>query len=159
MTMELLMTCAQRMGSQLPDRERRELRTWWAGQRSRSHGLFLRILALRDLDAESTIDDHRAHRHGWYEQLANEVSIDEFAAFLLENGSFPAFLPLLQRLLSVQITDEGRAAIGRNIADERIPVPHAELMKRMIVAVKEKSGPDVELHSYPSLIDRTLVFY
>ena len=159
MTMELLISCAQHMGSQLPAREQRALKTWWAGQRARSHGLFRRIMELRDLDAESAIDSHRAHRHRWYEQLANEVSIDEFAAFLLENGSFPAFLPLLQRLFFAQITDEGRAAIGRNIADERAPVPHAELMRRLMLAVKDKAGPDVELHSYPSLIDRTLVFY
>jgi hypothetical protein len=103
--------------------------------------------------------EHRAHRHPWYDALATEVTLGEFATFMLENRRFPAFLPLAQRALKAQICDEARAALQRNIDDEQVPVPHAELMRRLMGALKTRAGERLQLDVYPSLIDRTLVFY
>jgi hypothetical protein len=38
-------------------------------------------------------------------------------------------------------------------------VPHAELMRRLILALKAKAGDGLRLKSFPSLVDRILVFY
>lgn len=134
MTMELLITCAKRMGSQLAEGDRLALQSWWAGQRARSHGLFTRLLALPDLDAESAIADHRAHRHRWYEQLADEVSIEEFASFLLENGWFPPFLPL-----ALARGAAGRARDGAARVPELQPL-RAPLSEAASVALRAARG-------------------
>jgi len=147
------------MGSQLAEPEQAALLGWWEGERRRSARLSRALFALPCLDAEQAILSHPAHHHRWYQQLASEVSIEEFAAFLLENQAFPAFLPLVERTLAAQITDAGRAAMLRNIEDERLPVPHAALMRRLFQAVKARARCDLPLECYPSLVDRTLVFY
>jgi len=108
---------------------------------------------------EQAILAHRSHRHAWYDSLANEVSVREYAAFFLENGAFPSFQKLVERVELAQITDQGRAAVRRNIEDERHPVPHSDLMRRLIVALENKAGAGLVLESYPSLVDRTLVFH
>lgn len=155
---DLLHICVQRVGSQLDDKDERALKTWWQEERERSVPVAEAILARPDADWEGAIFEHPAHRHAWYDALAEKVSIAEYATFLLENNAFPSFLAMVERTLQAQVCDRGRAAVQRNIDDEQVPVPHAELMRRLMQAVKAKAG-DVSLESYPSLIDRTLVFY
>lgn len=156
---DLLQSCVQRLGSRLDAHEEGQLEDWWKGTREEAAPLAGRFIARDSSEWTEVILKHRAHRHPWYEQLADEVSLEEFAAFLLENRAFPAFLPLVERVLDAQISEEGRAAVLRNIKDEQVPVPHSELMRRMIGAVRARVGGDVHLESFPSLIDRTLVFY
>jgi hypothetical protein len=156
---ELLQSCVQRLGSRLDSREECELEEWWHGTREEAALLAGSLTARDHCEWTEEILNHRAHRHPWYEQLAHEVSLEAFAAFLLENRAFPAFLPLVQRALDVQISEEGRAAVLRNINDEQVPVPHTDLMRRMMGAIKARVGDRVRLESFPSLIDRTLVFY
>ena len=155
---DLLENCQQSMRSQLDVESRRALQAWWHGAREGSAALVETILAQPETDWMRAILAHRAHRHAWYDELADTVSVEEYAAFLLENWAFPAFLPLVERTLTVQICDRGRVAVRRNIDDEQVPAPHAELMRRMMRAVKSKAG-DVPLEMYSSLVDRTLVFY
>ena len=156
---DLLQACAERLGSRLDRREEGQLQDWWEGKREQA-GLFAgRLMARGESEWTEEILKHRAHRHPWYEQLAHEVSLESFAAFLLENQSFPAFLPLVERALDVQVSEEGRAAVLRNIDDEQVPVPHTELMRRMIGAIKARVGDGIHLESFPSRGDRTLVFY
>lgn len=155
----LLQKCVQHMRSHLDDWDDRALRRWWKGEAARVAGLTATLLAAPDYEWHTVIVQHRAHRHPWYDQLAQEVSLDEFAAFLLENRAFPASLPLVERALQVQICNEGRAALLRNIADEQLPVPHAELLSRLIGAVRARLGDNVLLESFTSLIHRALVFY
>lgn len=156
---DLLQSCVQRLGSRLDSREEGQLEDWWQGKREEAALLASRLIARDNSEWTEEILKHRAHRHPWYEQLAHEVSLEAFAAFLLENQAFPAFLPLVERALDVQISEEGRAAVLRNITDEQVPVPHTELMRRMIGAIKARVGDGIHLESLPSLIDRTLVFY
>ncbi|MGH8472671.1 MAG: iron-containing redox enzyme family protein [Gammaproteobacteria bacterium] len=156
---DLLRACVERLRSRLDAREESALRGWAEETVQRAAPLVSALLARRETEWERLMLTHRAHRHPWYDELAHRVSIQEFAAFLLENWAFPAFLPLLERTKKVQICDQGRAAIRRNLEDEQVPVPHAELMRRLIEAVKAKAGKEVRLECYPSLVDRTLVFY
>ena len=81
------------------------------------------------------------------------------AVFLLENRHYPVFLHLLEAIRGVQIYEDGRKAVEENIADEHEPVPHADLMRRMMEAVRSRAREKLELASYPALADRTLVFY
>src|SRR6266545_2813098 len=155
----LLQSCAQRLGSPLDGRERRQLEGWWKGKREEAALLADKLMARGESAWTEEILKHRAHRHPWYEELAHDVSLEAFAAFLLENRAFPAFLPLVERALEAQISEEGRAAVIRNINDEQVPVPHTELMRRMMGAIKARVGDGIHLESFPSLVDRTLVFY
>lgn len=118
-----------------------------------------RFLAAPISDWEELIAGHIAHRHEWYDFIANGITIDEMAAFLLENAQYPVFLRLLEGIRSVQISEDATAAVDENIADEQQPEPHAELMRRMMDAVSCRARHPLKLASYPSLIDRTLVFY
>jgi len=156
---DLLQSCVERLGSRLDRREEGQLEEWWKRVREESTLLAGRLMARDECEWTEEILKHRAHRHPWYEQLAHEVSLEAFAEFLLENRSFPAFLPLVERALEVQISDEARAAVLRNINDEQVPVPHTELMRRMIGAIKARVGDGIHLETFPSLVDRTLVFY
>jgi hypothetical protein len=154
----LLQACVQRMGSQLDEQCERALNAWWREERERSSPFIEALLARPDSDWMHEILEHRAHRHAWYDELAHRVSVQEYAMFMLENRAFPAFLPLVERTLQVQVCDRGRAAVRRNIDDEQVPAPHAELMRRLMQAIRAKAG-NVPLATYPSLVDRTLVFY
>jgi hypothetical protein len=156
---DLLQSCVRRLGSRLDRREEGQLEDWWKGKREEAALLAGRLVARDASEWTEEILKHRAHRHPWYDELAHEASLEAFAAFLLENQAFPAFLPLVERALDVQISEEGRAAVLRNINDEQVPVPHAELMRRMIGAIRARVGDGLRLESFPSLIDRTLVFY
>jgi hypothetical protein len=135
------------------------LRGWWKLERARVDPLVEALMSLPAAEWTEAILEHRAHRHPWYDALATEVTLEEFATFMLENRKFPMFLPLAQRALKSQICDEARAALQRNIDDEQLPVPHAELMGRLMGALKARVGEGLRLDVYPSLVDRTLVFY
>jgi hypothetical protein len=156
---DLLKTCQQRVATHPDAEEERALRLWWNGQRQRSSPLAAALIEQGEDGWTSTILEHRAHRHPWYDYLAHEASVQEFAAFILENSPLPAFLPLVERTLAAQICDQGRAAVLRNIEDEQAPVPHADLMRRLVVALKARAGDGLELGSFPTLADRILVFY
>ncbi len=155
----LVRSCVDRMGSRLDARVEAALRRRAEAIGRQAAPLLATLLARDEAEWEGIILAHRAHRHAWYDALAQRVGIREFAAFLLENWAFPAFLPLLEQVREAQLCDEGRAAIDRNIADEQVPVPHADLMRRLIGAVKASAGEGLRPESYPSLVDRTLVFY
>src|SRR5215831_4668588 len=135
------------------------LRGWWNRHRARVDSLVGALMSRPATEWTEAILEHRAHRHPWYDALATEVTLEEFARFMLENGRFPAFLPLAQRALKAQICDEARAALQRNIDDEQVPVPHAELMGRLMGALRARVGDGLLLEVYPSLVNRTLVFY
>jgi hypothetical protein len=135
------------------------LRRWNAGLEHETDSLAMRLQGTATADWDSVVTAHEAHRHYWYDFVRDEITIDEMAGFLLENGHYPAFLALLERIRVAQFVDEARAAIDENIADEHSPEPHAELMRRLMMAVKQRARPDLLLEQHPALIDRTLVFY
>ena len=156
----LLDLCANNMDSgQLDTVSETALRAWWKLERARANPLVEALMSRPATEWTEAILEHRAHRHPWYDQLAKEVTLEEFATFMLENRRFPAFLPLAQRALKAQICDEARSALQRNIDDEQVPVPHAELMGRLMGALKARVGEGLRLEVYPTLVDRTLVFY
>lgn len=157
---ELLDLCANSMASgRLDDAGERALRRWWAPQRDRAAELVETLIAAPAGDWTGKILAHRAHRHAWYDLLAHHVTLREFAEFMLENRSFPMFLQLAERALDAQICDVARVALQRNIDDEQVPVPHADLMRRLMGALRARAGDGLRLEVYPSLIDRTLVYY
>ena len=90
--------------------------------------------------------------------LAKDASLDQFATFMLENRGFPAFLPMVERAMPAQVCDEARAAFQRNIDDEQLPVPHADLMRRLMGALRSRAG-ELRFPEHPSRIDRTLTFH
>lgn len=156
---ELLRSCVACMQRGLDPREEQALRRRAETIDRRAATTATSLLALRETQWEDLVYGHRAHRHSWYDELAERATIADFAAFLLENWAFPAFLPLLERTRAAQVAEAGRDAIDRNIMDEQTPVPHAELMRRLILAVKAKAGAEPRLTTYRSLVERTLVFY
>jgi hypothetical protein len=156
---ELLKVCAEQLGSGHDGQLRPKLQDWWRTRREQAAPLAEQLLTRGEPAWTEEILRHRAHRHPWYEQLVNDVSLQAYAAFMLENWAFPAFLPLVERALSAQISEPGRAAVLRNIQDEQIPVPHTELMRRLMGAIKARAGHGLRLESFPTLVDRTLVFY
>jgi hypothetical protein len=156
----LLDLCSNKMESgQLDKAAETALRDWWKLERECADPVVEALMSRPASEWTEAILEHRAHRHPWYDALANEVTLEEFATFMLENRRFPAFLPLAQRALKAQICDDARAALQRNINDEQVPVPHAELMGRLMGALKARAGDRLRLEVYPSLVDRTLVFY
>lgn len=157
--LKLLRSCVACMHSGLDPRDARALRQRAKTIDARAATVTASLLAQPETQWEDVVQGHRAHRHAWHDELAERATIDDFAAFLLENWAFPAFLPLLHRARVAQIVEGGRDAIDRNIADEQTPVPHADLMRRLVLAVKAKAGAEPQLATHPSLIDRTVVFY
>jgi hypothetical protein len=135
------------------------LRGWWAFERQRVDPYVDALESRPTTEWTDAILNHRAHRHPWYDALALDVTVEEFATFMLENRRFPAFLPLAQRALQAQICGEARAVLQRRVDDEQMPVPHAELMSRLMGALTARGGDRVRLEVYPSLVNRTLVFY
>ena len=156
---QLLHACVRGMGSQLSLREEAALRRWWTIQHWRSHPLAMELLAQRESAWTDAVLQHRAHRHAFFDELAERADVPEFSRFLLENWALPPFLRLVERALQAQICDLGRAALMRNIRDELFPKAHAELMRKLMVAVKERAGAGLRLDLGQSLIDRTLIFY
>lgn len=155
----LLHKCVRQIGSQLDDWDDRAMRRWWKAQASRTAGLTASLLAVPDSEWPVIIGQHRAHCHPWYDQLAQEASLQGFAEFLLENRAFPPLLPLMERTLQVQVCNESRAALVRHIAEARQPVPQAELMERLLRALRRRAGECVSLESFTSMIHQTLVLY
>src|SRR5215813_13604664 len=156
----LLDFCCDKMQSGQLDLEgEMALQAWWNRQRKRVDPLVEELMSRPTSEWTEAILEHRAHRHPWYDALATEVTLEEFATFMLENRRFPTYLPLAQRALKAQICDQARAALQRNIDDEQVPVPHAELMGRLMGALKARVGEGLKLEVYPSLVNRTLVFY
>jgi len=147
------------MSSKLDHWDDRGLRRFWTSEAARAGALAECLLSAPDAAWHATIAQHRAHRHPWYDHLAQEVSLEEFASYLLEDWPAPALLPLYQRALQVQICIEGRAAMLHKIANERTPVPRDQSMRRFIAAVRARVGECVPLESFTSLIHRILVFY
>ena len=156
---ELLHACVRGMGSQLSSRDEAALRRWWTIQQRRSHLLATELLAQREPAWTDALLQHRAHRHAFFDELAERADAREFARFLLENWALPPFLRLVERAMHAQICDVSRAALMRNIRDELLPTAHAELMRTLMVAIKERAGPGLSLDLGQSLIDRTLIFY
>ena len=135
------------------------LRSRWVPQRKRAAVLISKLVARSVSDWTGLILAQRAHRHPWYDFLAGEATLREFATFMLENRSFLLFLPLAEHALQAQICTEARAALQRNIDDEQVPVPHAELMRRLMSAFQARAGDGLQIEAYPNLIVRTLVYY
>ncbi|WNG30250.1 iron-containing redox enzyme family protein [Cystobacter fuscus] len=156
---ELLKACVARMGSRLEPEEESALRHWWVREHGHRSAFANALLARPESQWAAAIFQHPAARHPWYGRLAHEVSVREYATFLLENAAYPSFLPLVRRTLDLPLTDTARAAIVRNIEDEQVPIPHADLMRRLFLAVKAKASPELPLATYPSLVDRCLVLY
>jgi hypothetical protein len=157
---DLLKRCAEKLAMEQPDaRDLELLEEWNVSVRHRSMALAQRFLSTPPEDWEELITQHDAHRHVWYDLFSDELTIDEIATFMLENRHYPAFLRLLEKIAEVQTCNEAVAAIAENIADEQQPEPHAELMRRLMQAVRARARPDLALAQYTSLIDRTLVFY
>lgn len=156
----LLQRCAEGMASGwLADAEMQSLHGWWKPQRERAAGLVELFMSLPIEAWSDAILAHRSHRHPWYDWLATEVTLREFATFMLENRYFPSFLLLVERVMEAQICDVARDALQRNVDDERLPVPHADLMRRLMLALKTKAGDGLVLDSYASLADRTLILH
>ena len=156
---DLLRTCVRGMGSQLSAPEQIALRRWWTMHQRRSGPLATKLLAQPESTWTDAVLRHRAHRHVFFDELAERANVVEFASFLLENWALPPFLKLVERALQVQICDASCAALLRNIHDERGPPPHAELMHNLVTAVKKRAGESVSVELGQSLIDRTLIFY
>jgi Iron-containing redox enzyme len=159
-TADLLKRCAEKLAvEQLGTADLDLLEQWNGRVRRHSSELTERFVAAPLADWEELIVQHDAHRHAWYDFFSHDITIDEAAAFLLENKNYPAFLRLLEKIAEVQICAEAVDAIAANIADEHEPEPHAELMRRLMQAVRARARHDLALAEYPSLVDRTLVFY
>lgn len=160
----LLSVCSKQLGASLDTKASAELKDWHTQfylQQSTPEncGFFEELSSVPAEQWEALIERHRAHKHPWYDYIAQEITIDEMASFLLENQYYPTFIELLKKIEDIQFIEDGRAAVKENIDDEFQPAPHAELMKRMMLAVKARAKTPVVLDSYSSLIDRTLVFY
>lgn len=160
----LLSVCAQQLGGALDDDTQRALNTWYGRfqadeSAAESRGFVDELIGTPVASWEAAIDRHRAHRHPWYDYIADDITTDEMASFLLENQYYPTFLSMLEKIRDIQPIDDARAAVQENIDDEFQPAPHAELMRRMMLAVKARAKTPVVLDTYSSLIDRTLVFY
>ena len=156
----LLRRCASALADgRLSADESALVRTWGKGIEQGTAAVAERFHSAPISDWDWLISEHAAHRHQWYDFIADEITIDEMAVFLLENAHYPVFLRLLEAIRSIQICEDATAAVDENIAEEHQPEPHAELMRRMMGAVRSRAGRPLELAVYPSLIDRTLVFY
>lgn len=160
MVLPLLERCALEMdGGCLTISELAMLDLWRPRLQERSGPTSEALLSRPVDDWETLILDHPAHRHKWYDFIETGITIDQMAVFLLENKHYPVFLHLLEAIRRVQICEDGRRAVEENIADENEPAPHADLMRRMMEAVRSRTRQKPKLATYPALTDRTLIFY
>jgi hypothetical protein len=156
----LLERCAEHLKNGIRDAaDEGLLRQWNARIEPRVSALASRLLAMPPRQWDAAIQSHAAHHHPWYDFVRDRIGTDDMAAFLLENRYYPAFLTLLQKIRDVQVCEDGARAVEENIADEHLPEPHVDLTRAMMTAVKARARPDLSLALYPSLIDRTLIFY
>ena len=157
--LRLLDHCAAAMDTaRLDPEDELALRAWWRPQRERADALVATFVAHPVKRWTDITLSHRSHGHRWYDVLARDATLDEFATFMLENRTFPAFLPMVARAMPAQLCDEARAALQRNIDDEQIPVPHADLMRRLMAALQSRAGT-LQFRDHASRIDRTLTFH
>src|SRR5262249_18042814 len=95
----LLRACVRGMDSQLSAPEEVALRRWWTIQQRRSYPLAAELLAQPESAWTNSVLQHRAHRHAFFDELAESADVLEFARFLLENWALPPFLRLVERAL------------------------------------------------------------
>ena len=113
-----------------------ELERWFAERRT----------TLDDLPADAAswqtaIAESRAATHGWYRHLEEQAAVADFSSFLAEEGTMPAFVPLLRCAQARLKTTDGRQAVERNIHDELEPVSHAQLFESLAKAVHRRARP------------------
>jgi len=156
---DLLSICAQQIDLQLSEVDSTNLIAWHKNTLQLKKVLTHELLATPIRKWDVFISEHRAHKHEWYQYIAEHITINEMACFLLENKYFPTFIGLLEKIKEIQFLEGAREAVEENIADEFKPVPHASLMRRMMLAVKERAHESIELESDSSLVNRTLIFY
>src|SRR5262245_26754778 len=89
MDVELLRSCVACMQCGLDLREEQALRRRAETIDRRAATTATSLLALRETQWEDLVYGHRAHRHSWYDELAERATIADFAAFMLENWAFP----------------------------------------------------------------------
>lgn len=155
----LLVSCAQNQQPTINEDGINQLAQWYDTELNIRPELSDQLLATHTEQWAECIAGHRAHLHEWYSFMATDIDIDTMATFLLENVHHPTFIDLLQKILSIQFLPDAVSAVQENIDDEFQPEPHANLMKRMMMAVKERASDSLPLQMYPSLINRTLIFY
>jgi hypothetical protein len=156
---QLLVSCHTAWPDLPATPEAQELDAWWRAQIDFAAPRIAQLIG-EPLDAwETVVTGHRAHRHAWYDQVANTASLDEIAAFFWENRLLPPFSSLVARTFAAQLTESGRRAIQRNLDDEFHPTPHAELLQRLMRALRDRASQTEPGTPYRSLADRTLVFH
>ena len=159
-TATLLKRCASGLNTDTIDNSDSNLLEEWNNEiAERVSTLTQKFISTPLTNWEALILQHPAYQHTWYDFISEDISLNEMAAFLLENKHYPVFLSLLEKIKTVQICEDGVAAVEENIADEHQPEPHAELMQRLMQAVHARVNSALVLLEYPTLIDRTLVFY
>ena len=158
-TGELLANCAAQQGSHLTDADETLLARWHEQVFPAPVDFFFHLSTADAMQWDQLIAEHRAHNHPWYDFIVDQLDVDNMASFLLENKHYPEFLVLLKKILQVQLSADAVAAVQENIDDEFQPEPHAELMRKLMVAVRTRAEQPILLDSYAQLIDRTLVFY
>ena len=89
------------------------LRRWWSTEQEGATALAEALVSRPAAEWTGAILEHRAHRHPWYDALARDVTLGEFACFMLENRSFPAFLPLARRALPAIVQRDAMLGVDR----------------------------------------------
>lgn len=156
---ELVALCADRQRAELPPDAKRMLVDWHRGVFTERSEFLQELLSSPTETWDRAIGAHRAHAHDWYLFVRDVIDVDNMASFLLENSHYPTFMVLLEKIRDVQFTDDAVAAVQENIDDEYQPEPHANLMARLMMAVKARASDPLVLDVYPEVIDRTLIFY
>ncbi len=156
---KLLETCAQHLGVDINDANKSALVQRCKLISQQNEILKNKILETTPIHWEKIINDHKAHHHEWYNFISKEITLDEFAGFMLENKYWPTFLFMLEKILSCQFLPQSKKAIEENIKDEFQPEAHALLMKRLMEAIKKRASDSLELGLDSTLVDRTLIFY
>ncbi len=159
MSTDLLKICSQKMGATLPQTYEQTLQQWHK-QTFKTPSLFQKkLLATEPAEWDWMISNHKANTHEWYDYIGDAIDIDTMASFLLENAYYPTFLDMLQKIRDAQFIDEAINAVQENIDDEFEPEPHANLMRKLMLAIKSRATEPIKLDAYPAINDRTLVFY
>jgi hypothetical protein len=91
---------------------------------------------LTDMDPRTDwatyVTTHPAANHLFYEQMADLADGDTFAAFLAEEAYMPAFIPLLQLTLTLDLPSISSTAILRNLSEEFQPKRHSVLFTELL---------------------------
>jgi hypothetical protein len=156
---ELLKICSEHQGSKLPDDALEMLKHWYRQTFTKPSETLQRLINTDPAKWDDIIATHRAHTHDWYYFIADKIDNDNMASFMLENKYYPTFMTMLEKIRDIQIFDDATAAVQENIDDEYEPMPHAELMRKLMTAVKARAKNSVDLQDYAELNDRTIIFY